>query len=269
MTKKLAEQQRKILVDALVSDYLDSMANDSGYAEYVVRQGFNAIEQRSDDDLIEDCRSAGLDWALDEAKVLLSRYVVSYVDGENKNDVLFVDFQAEDLDHAVEQFDSWASSFDGGMEKLYAMPEWVYELQPGSTIVWRDPDAGKSSGIYTVAVINTDSGRVENEDTVILLKNEAGSEAEALPCELYKPLVETQESVGMAAFRFVVRVADLKKWEPEDPGSEMDEPSEGAWDSHTTLMYLIDEAREFIGETKADVPPAQTVSTPLLAKDAG
>lgn len=269
MAKNLNEQQRKILVDALVNDYLDSMDNDSGYAEYVVRQGFFGIEHRSDDDLIADCRSAGLEHAIDEAGLLLSRFVVSYIDGKDRNDVLFVDFQAEDLDHAVEQFDSWASSFEGGMEMLYGMPGWVYDLQPGSQVVWRDPDAGKSSGIYSVVGINTDSGRVENRDTVIRLKNDAGSEAEALPRELYKPLDETQESVGVAATKFVVRVADLRKWGQLDPNSEIGEPGDGAWDSHTTLMDLIDEARELIGVTKADPPPAQTAPMPTLAKDAG
>lgn len=265
--RKLDEKQRQILIDALVNDYLDSIANDSGYAEYVVRHGFSAIERRSDDDLVACCHSSGLEWAIAEAGLLSSNYFVSYLEGSG-TDVRFFECQAEDLDEAVSLFDTWARKLGGGVTRLYAMPCWVYELQPGSRVIWRDPDGGKSSGTYVVCSINSGTGRVETEDTLIRLKNDAGTEVEALPKELYKPLEEVEDSVGWTAMKFLVYVADLKKWEPEDPSSEIDEPSGGAWDSHKILMNLIDEARKLLGLNEKDKVAAQTVTTPKPAIEA-
>lgn len=267
---KLSDAHRKILVDALVDDYLNSIANDSGYAEYVVRQGFNAIERRPDDDLIADCRSSGLEYALNAVGLLLSHYVVSYLHLQNAEHVFFFECDGEFIDDAEKKFESWASTCNGDFEKLYVMPRWTYELQPGSQVVWRDPDEGKSSGLYTVVGINSHSQRVEAEDTIIQLRNEAGSEVEVVPCELYQAFHEVDvEVIETNAKQFIKSIAAFKKWEPEDSTSEVDEPSEGAWDSHDCLMSLIDEARDLIGESNASQHHCQTAPTPMLVKGAG
>lgn len=42
---------------------------------------------------------------------------------------------------------------------------------------------------------------------------------------------------------FIGQIANMNKWTPGDPTSEMEPPTEGVWDSHECLMSLIDEAR--------------------------
>jgi hypothetical protein len=56
--------------------------------------------------------------------------------------------------------------------------------QKGDVVHWDDPDAGISSGAYTIIDIQSDSGTVEEWDTLIVLKNEAGSIAEVYASEL-------------------------------------------------------------------------------------
>lgn len=64
--------------------------------------------------------------------------------------------------------------------------EHLYTLQVGDEVFWTDPDNGLSSGIYRVTRILTETGAVEglHGDTIIALRNEAGSEVEAFLSEL-------------------------------------------------------------------------------------
>ena len=58
-------------------------------------------------------------------------------------------------------------------------------VSPGDEVYWRDPDEGISSGYYTVVWVGAPEG-VERmaADTVVGLRNEAGSELEALLGEI-------------------------------------------------------------------------------------
>lgn len=70
--------------------------------------------------------------------------------------------------------------------------EHLYTLQVGDEVFWTDPDNGRSSGIYRVTRILTESGAVEglHGDTIIALHNEAGSEVEAFLSEFDRVGVE-------------------------------------------------------------------------------
>lgn len=101
------------------------------------------------------------------------------------------DCQAEDDDHAVEQAENAYPNgeintylpFDHGGTEL-PMDSWLRTLAPGDEVWWNDPHCGLSSGIYKVAGINSENGAVEACDTVLQLKNDAGSEAEVFASEL-------------------------------------------------------------------------------------
>lgn len=101
--------------------------------------------------------------------------------------VLFFDCVAEDADHAAEQAEDAypgcevinCTQFEGNLPP----DSWLRNLQPGDEVWWNDPDHHKSSGIYRIASINSDDG-VQFDDTVLMLANEAGSNAEVFAREL-------------------------------------------------------------------------------------
>jgi len=70
---------------------------------------------------------------------------------------------------------------------------WLTTLAPGSQVWWNDPDEGFSSGYYTVIDILADEP-VDSRDTVLFLKNEAGSQAEVYAFELSPTPPEKQYS---------------------------------------------------------------------------
>ncbi len=51
-------------------------------------------------------------------------------------------------------------------------------------VYWHDPDNGFSSGFYTITEIMSETGCVESSDTLIMIVNEAGSQAEVFPHEI-------------------------------------------------------------------------------------
>lgn len=73
---------------------------------------------------------------------------------------------------------------DGGTQPEGALPadSWLRALEKGSRVWWNDPDAGCSSGYYTVAGFGGD--RIEFADAVVVLKSETGSEAEVCAADL-------------------------------------------------------------------------------------
>ncbi|GIK44980.1 MAG: hypothetical protein BroJett012_08830 [Betaproteobacteria bacterium] len=68
-----------------------------------------------------------------------------------------------------------------------APDSWLRHLVPGDEVFWCDPDRHISSGIYKIDSIV--GGWVENLDTIVVLKNSAGSTAEVFASELaaHKP----------------------------------------------------------------------------------
>jgi hypothetical protein len=56
--------------------------------------------------------------------------------------------------------------------------------QKGDVVLWEDPDRGVGSGTYTIIDIHSDSGTVEEWDTLIVLRNEFDSIVEVFVSEL-------------------------------------------------------------------------------------
>lgn len=73
---------------------------------------------------------------------------------------------------------------------------WLESLKPGDTVWWTDPDAGLSSGEFTVHRIDSEHGRIF-DDTIFLLKNEAGSVNEVLAAELCEADPNSRAQVTM------------------------------------------------------------------------
>ncbi len=99
---------------------------------------------------------------------------------------LVFDCMAEDADDAAEQAEKAypgcnvlnCTAFEGDLP----LNSWLRNLQPASQVWWNDPDHHKSSGYYTIDFINGDE--VAFNDTIIMLKNAAGSQAEVFAHEL-------------------------------------------------------------------------------------
>lgn len=70
------------------------------------------------------------------------------------------------------------------------MDDWRRNLAVGDEVYWKDPDQGISSGIYRIVGINAES--VTDEETVLQLVSESGSEAEVFASEL---LAEPEEII--------------------------------------------------------------------------
>ena len=58
------------------------------------------------------------------------------------------------------------------------------KLEVGDSVNWIDPDADIGSGTYRIMEIVTESGRVETENSVVVLSNGDGHCTEAYVCEL-------------------------------------------------------------------------------------
>ena len=58
------------------------------------------------------------------------------------------------------------------------------DIRIGDEVYWNDPDEGFSSGYYRVHDIYSESKTAEDSDTILFLKNEAGSEAEVFAHEI-------------------------------------------------------------------------------------
>lgn len=65
----------------------------------------------------------------------------------------------------------------------YKLPadDWRRQLHEGDEVWWNDPDRGISSGVYKVVGSN---GRIKTMDSIVLLRNAAGSESEVFAGEL-------------------------------------------------------------------------------------
>lgn len=117
----------------------------------------------------------------------LSPYRVTLHEEKGDKFQLVFDCMAENADHAAEQ----AENAYAGCEVLNCVEfegnlppgSWQRNLRPGDEVWWNDPDLHKSSGIYRIASINSDNG-VLFDDTVLMLRNEAGSDSEVFAREL-------------------------------------------------------------------------------------
>jgi hypothetical protein len=58
------------------------------------------------------------------------------------------------------------------------------EFSVGDQVYWNDPGQGQNSGIYTIAAISTENGKLLHGSDVCILKNKAGSEVQVLAHKL-------------------------------------------------------------------------------------
>lgn len=79
----------------------------------------------------------------------------------------------EQRDLMLEEFESSTNTFSHYLT-----------LVVGDQVLWNDPDAALSTGMYKIADIQTDSKTISSLDDVVFLKSDAGSEVEAPVSEL-------------------------------------------------------------------------------------
>ena len=120
----------------------------------------------------------------------LANFHVSYEQDPDEG-ILFYQCWAEDAQHAFEQTDNAYP----GATLFCAVPAAAYSLAPGGEVHWNDPDQGLSSGTYTIVSIYSDSGHIDSTDTIVMLKNEAGSECEVLAHEIADGLALFNENL--------------------------------------------------------------------------
>lgn len=70
------------------------------------------------------------------------------------------------------------------MDNARPVANWLNALCVGDEVWWNDPDNGISSGYYKVTSVQSDTGVVESDSTILCLQNDAGSSAEVLASEL-------------------------------------------------------------------------------------
>lgn len=131
----------------------------------------------------------------------LLKYLVTLLE-ESSETVTHFECEAEDEEHAFEQaLNAYPQctvieciQIEGDLPGL----SWLRSIKPGDKVWWSDPDEGKSSGFYVVDTVNTESGKVEYSDTLIQIRNEAGSVAEVIGIELHfkEPQAPTTKSIS-------------------------------------------------------------------------
>lgn len=97
----------------------------------------------------------------------------------------WLEFISDEVDEFVGRAFDEARTRDREAAHANARALWVRTLCVGSEVWWADPDGGQSSGTYTITTIHGE-GR-NTTDTIVRMKNAAGSEAEAPIGELGDP----------------------------------------------------------------------------------
>lgn len=118
------------------------------------------------------------------AEAIKAEYLASACQAVDVDEAV-VKLMAECSDLFADDRAAWSFLMDEAREEMEgAIPQdsWLRGVTVGSEVWWNDPDHGISSGYYTVDSINGDN--VEDEDTVLNLKNSAGSSAEVFASEL-------------------------------------------------------------------------------------
>jgi len=98
-------------------------------------------------------------------------------------------------DFTIKAFDE-ARARESEAARADAHAMWVRTLGAGAEVWWVDPDGGQSSGVYTVTSVKGEGPNAA--DTIVCLKNTAGSEAEVPINELCEP--SDQQSKGIVRF---------------------------------------------------------------------
>jgi hypothetical protein len=133
------------------------------------------------------CPSCGNEWSMkwdsmcdDECGACGAKNISPQHSDSLEVTVFTFECMAEDVAHAIEQ----AENAHPGATILGAVQVRIHQLNVGDEVYWNDPADGLSSGYYSIRKINTDSGRIESQETILLLANEAGSQAEVFAHEI-------------------------------------------------------------------------------------
>jgi hypothetical protein len=107
------------------------------------------------------------------------------------------------------------------------MPFDMKTAKPGDRVWWSDPADGLSSGEYTIIEVYADSPEERDSDTMVLIRNGSGSEAEVIMGELCAP-----DDRPRTAWK------DVRSWDAAMAasalarGSDEDYPWHDGFDSH-------------------------------------
>jgi len=173
----LPYEQRQSLLRALVNDRMDLISRSKCLFRQVIEEGIKGFNDFTDTELVKAAVDAGLGISLADAgfdetgNPLLSDWLLSLLPG---SEVYWVDPADLDVIGNTMAFHDLSSEF---WESLSDAQKTELAREAGET--WPG-----SSGLYTIALINTESGKIESLDSIVVLKNEAGSRAEVLPREL-------------------------------------------------------------------------------------
>lgn len=125
-----------------------------------------------------------------------------------------------------------------------------YDFKVGDKVYWNDPGEGASSGLYTIAKIHNDDEPIE-DDTIILITNAAGGEAEVMPTEICKDglLYEVQDAfLIIAEDALYIRTSRDGKGEDEIVSWTVDEVND-----EPELAFTIANAVAFLFKHGAEV----------------
>ena len=81
------------------------------------------------------------------------------------------------------------------IERLRQMSLDPKTMKEGDKVWWDDPADSLSSGVYTVVEVFTDCDAPADGETIVALRNEAGSEAEVLMQELCAPFTAAASEI--------------------------------------------------------------------------
>ena len=114
----------------------------------------------------------------------------------------FTAFWADDIDHAMEQLENESDEYNAEQYVTHVFvsdteiennatkrdttgttAEIIANLKVGDKVWWTDPDNGFSSGFYDVMEIQTEDGKLEYDDDIVLIGN-GSSTAQVFPWEL-------------------------------------------------------------------------------------
>lgn len=173
----LSEELRKALLKDIVRDRMDLISRSKCLFRQVIEEGIKGFKDFTDAELIKAAVDAGLGISLADAgfdetgNPLLSDWLMSLLPG---SEVYWVDPADLDAIGNTMAFHDLSSEFwcTLSVDQKAELAREAGENWPGS------------SGLYTIVLINTESGKIESRDSVVVLKNEAGSEAEVFAHEL-------------------------------------------------------------------------------------
>lgn len=122
----------------------------------------------------------------DQDEPILYPFRVTYHEESGDKMAMAYDCMAMDADNAAELCEKNhpgcrvvnCTEFSGNLP----LDSWLRQLHEGDQVWWNDPDHGISSGYYRIDIVN--GTWVDSDDSILMLKNEAGSQTEVYAHEL-------------------------------------------------------------------------------------